>query len=113
MNKSIAQLVKCCYKPNMIVHGFVDKKHIQREKEKARQLKKSQWWKQKLAEGLCHYCGKGFAAKDLTMDHRTPMSRGGSSSKGNVVPCCKACNSEKKYFTPVEMILRENEPPQS
>ncbi len=93
----------------MIVHGFVDENHVKKEKAKARELRRSQWWKQKLAQGLCYYCQKTFPQKDLTMDHKVPMSRGGTSSKGNVVACCKPCNSEKKYLTPAEMIL--NPPP--
>ena len=27
---------------------------------------------------------------------------GGMSSKSNVVPCCKSCNSKKKYLLPIE-----------
>lgn len=91
----------------MIVHGFVDAKHTKKEKEKARQLRKSQWWKQKLASGQCYYCEKSFAHEDLTMDHKVPISRGGTSTKGNVVVCCKSCNSEKKYYTPAEKLLKE------
>ena len=90
-----------------MVHGFVDDKHIKREKEKARKLRKTPWWRQKLALGSCYYCEKSFPGEALTMDHKTPISRGGSTTKGNVVVCCKDCNSNKKYFTPAEMILQE------
>ena len=92
----------------MIVHGFVNEKQIKREKQKARLLRKTAWWKQKLAIGDCYYCGKSFSREDLTMDHKMPLSRGGTNSKGNVVVCCKPCNSRKKYHTPVEMLLEEN-----
>ena len=91
----------------MMVHGFVDDKHIKKEKEKARKLRKTPWWRQKLARGECHYCEKVFAGEALTMDHKTPISRGGVTSKGNVVVCCKECNSAKKYYTPAEMILQQ------
>lgn len=91
----------------MLVHGFVDQKHVKREKEKARTLRKSNWWRQKIAAGVCYYCEKSFAREDLSMDHKTPISRGGTSTKGNVVVSCKACNSEKKYYTPAEMILQQ------
>jgi len=30
------------------------------------------------------------------MDHLVPLSRGGRSTKGNVVPACKRCNTGKK-----------------
>ncbi len=84
-----------------------DKAHIAKERKKAQELKASQWWKNILGKGLCHYCGKKFAAKDLTMDHVVPVARGGSSTKGNVVPSCRKCNSEKKLVTPVEEALRK------
>ena len=93
----------------MIVHGFVDKAHVKREKEKAKQLRKTGWWKQKLAQKVCYYCEQEFEPAVLTMDHKTPISRGGKTTKGNVVVCCKTCNSEKKYLTPAEMILQNQD----
>jgi 5-methylcytosine-specific restriction endonuclease McrA len=82
-----------------------DVKHVGREKKKAKELRNSQWWKQKLASGICHYCGKKFPPEELTMDHIVPLSRGGRSTKGNIVSSCRNCNQEKKYYTPVEFIL--------
>ena len=64
-------------------------------------------WQAKLAEGVCHYCGGKFDRDLLTMDHIVPLARGGKSTKGNLVPSCKPCNSNKKYYTPAEIILRE------
>ncbi len=84
-----------------------DKKHMARQKAKAKDLRKSQWWKTKLVLGICHYCQHKFAAKELTMDHVVPLVRGGKSTKGNIVPCCKACNNTKKYFTPAEIELEK------
>ena len=75
---------------------------IRREKEKARALRKSQWWLRKVARGECHYCGKKVAPEDLTMDHIVPLARGGRSTRGNVAAACKDCNSRKKYLLPVE-----------
>ena len=86
-----------------------DPKHVAREREKARALRKSDWWKQQLSKGVCYYCGEKFQASELTMDHILPVVRGGKSVKGNCVPCCKTCNSEKKYLTPAELIMRELE----
>ncbi|BAI80922.1 HNH endonuclease [Deferribacter desulfuricans SSM1] len=80
----------------------VDEKFIKREKQKARELRKKQWWKNKLAEGKCYYCGKSFSPKELTMDHIVPIIRGGKTTKGNVVPACKDCNNKKKYMLPIE-----------
>ncbi|VGO21583.1 HNH endonuclease [Pontiella sulfatireligans] len=86
-----------------------DPKHVARERAKAKELRKSSWWKQELAKGLCHYCGGTFPASELTMDHILPVVRGGKSVKSNCVPCCKECNNDKKYLTPAELIMRELE----
>ncbi len=80
----------------------LDETDIRREKTKARDLRKTQWWKRRLAKGKCHYCGKQIPAKALTMDHVVPISRGGRSTKTNVVPACKACNVKKKQLLPME-----------
>lgn len=78
---------------------------VQRERDKARELRASQWWKNQIAAGVCHYCGRHFEPGELTMDHVVPVARGGKSDRHNVVPCCKECNSRKKYLTPAEQIL--------
>jgi 5-methylcytosine-specific restriction endonuclease McrA len=36
------------------------------------------------------------------MDHLVPLGRGGTSSRGNVVPACKDCNNRKKGMRPIE-----------
>jgi len=80
--------------------GFIavaDGEHLRRERARARELRRSQWWKRQRATGLCHYCGERFAPDLLTMDHVVPIVRGGRSTKGNVVPSCKDCNSKKKH----------------
>ena len=81
---------------------FADSEDIKREKYKARELRNTQWWKNKRACNRCHYCEKSFPAKILTMDHLIPLSRGGKSTKSNLVPCCKECNTQKKNLLPVE-----------
>ena len=79
--------------------------HIKKERAKAKELRGTQWWKQKLATGVCQYCGQKFQPDQLTMDHLVPVGRGGRSTKGNVVVACKTCNSEKKHLTPAEIAL--------
>lgn len=76
---------------------FADLAHVKRERELARELRASAWWKQRRSNGLCHYCGHLFPVAELTMDHVVPIGRGGRSTKGNVVPACKACNTRKKH----------------
>ena len=80
----------------------LDEANLKRERQKARLLRASQWWKRRLAKGLCYYCGCSTAPKELTMDHIVPIARGGKSTKGNVVPACKECNTAKKQLLPME-----------
>ena len=82
--------------------GKVEEQTIRKEKEKARHLRQSAWWMRKTSSGQCHYCGNKVERENLTMDHVVPLSRGGRSTKGNIVPACKECNSKKKYLLPVE-----------
>lgn len=86
-----------------------DDVHVARQRKLARELRASPWWRAKLAEGKCHYCGGEFAPVELTMDHVVPVARGGESTRGNVVPCCRECNRRKKCLTPAEIILNEME----
>ncbi len=83
-------------KNNFIIQ--VSEKSLKKEKEKARLLRQSRWWKQKLAEGKCYYCQQKFSPKDLTMEHIVPLIRGGKTTKGNVAPVCKNCNNKKNYL---------------
>ena len=80
----------------------LEEEDLKRERRKARELRESQWWKRRLSKGKCHYCGAEGLPKDLTMDHIVPISRGGKSTRGNVVPCCKNCNNTKKQLLPME-----------
>jgi 5-methylcytosine-specific restriction endonuclease McrA len=81
---------------------FVDEETLRRERAKARELRQSQWWKNRIAQGVCHYCGAKVAPKELTLDHIVPLVRGGHSTRGNCVPACKSCNSQKQSLLPIE-----------
>lgn len=87
---------------NFFFFAEVSESEIKKEKEKARALRKKQWWKNQIAKGTCYYCGKNFPPEELTMDHIVPLIRGGKTTKGNVVPACKQCNNKKKYTLPIE-----------
>jgi len=81
---------------------YLEEEEIRRERRKARALRASPWWQRRLAKGVCHWCGCAVGAAGLTMDHIVPVARGGKSVKGNLVPCCKECNSAKKGLLPME-----------
>ena len=82
--------------------AFFSEDIMRREKQKAREIRKSQWWKRRLAKGECYYCGNPFPAHELTMDHLIPLSLGGKSNKGNLVAACKTCNNNKKNMLAFE-----------
>jgi len=87
----------------MIDYGMpVPDEQLRQEREKARALRKTQWWRNRIGKGVCHYCGGTFRPGELTLDHLVPLVRGGRSSKGNCVPACKSCNNIKKDLLPVE-----------
>jgi hypothetical protein len=75
---------------------------LKKEKEKARELRRTQWWQRQVARGRGHYGERACQPGELTMDHIVPLIRGGRSTRGNVVPACKECNNRKKYLLPVE-----------
>jgi 5-methylcytosine-specific restriction endonuclease McrA len=75
---------------------------LKRERARARELRQSQWWKRRIERGVCHYCGRHVGRGALTMDHVVPLGRGGKSVRGNCVPACKACNTQKQRLVPVE-----------
>ncbi len=60
----------------------------------------------------CAYCGRKAGAggelsmKELTVDHITPLSRGGKSSWLNTVCACQRCNTRKGDRLPHEAGMR-------
>jgi 5-methylcytosine-specific restriction enzyme A len=89
-------------RPNTPFAYDLEASDIAAERQKARELRASQWWKRRCAKGLCHWCRKETPVKELTMDHVVPIARGGKSTRSNVVPACKTCNNKKKQLLPME-----------
>lgn len=81
--------------------------HAAKERAKAKELRKSLWWRQQLGQGVCYHCSDRFSREQLTMDHLIPIARGGRTTKKNVVVACKQCNSQKKNLTVAEIRLLE------
>ena len=42
-----------------------DPVHVKREREKARALRKTDWWKALVAKGECHYCHRQVGPEQL------------------------------------------------
>jgi 5-methylcytosine-specific restriction endonuclease McrA len=80
-----------------------DDSHIARERQKARELRASRWWQNKIANRpVCYYCAIELKKSEVTMDHIVPIIRGGMTTKSNVVIACRPCNQKKANLTPVE-----------
>lgn len=79
-----------------------DEEYQKRERLKAKELKKSRWWQNLIQNTTCYYCQIPIRRTEVTMDHIVPISRGGRSTAGNLVPACKNCNEQKRSLTAVE-----------
>lgn len=53
-------------------------------------------------KGVCYYCKKAVGFSLWTIEHKTPVSRGGSWKKENKVGACKTCNGHKANLTEEE-----------
>lgn len=54
----------------------------------------------------CQYCGRQSGARDLTLDHIHPRSRGGRTTWRNIVVSCIGCNARKRDRLPEEAGMR-------
>lgn len=86
---------------------FTDPARLKRERARARELRQTPWWRERISRGLCHYCEQKFPPEKLTLDHVVPLARGGESTRGNCVPACEDCNRSKGLETPVEQLLKQ------
>lgn len=73
-----------------------------------------EWWQALfdfIETGVCLYCGNH--GRKMTMDHWMPVSLGGKTEVGNLIPCCQPCNSRKGGKHPDEwkQILGWDKPP--
>lgn len=58
--------------------------------------------------GKCIYCS---SQDNIEIEHRIPISRGGSNLAANLVPACRSCNrkkSDKTEFEFKELLSKEN-----
>jgi 5-methylcytosine-specific restriction endonuclease McrA len=86
---------------------YVSTEEIEKERRKAKELKKTAWWKKKRSSGICYYCKEKFNVTELTMDHLIPIIKGGKSIKANLVPACNKCNHSKKSKLPFDFQIEQ------
>lgn len=67
--------------------------------ERKKQLEINQKIKKRLYKEIilapCYYCKKVFMIKNLTIEHITPLSFGGSNEDNNITVACAPCNQER------------------
>jgi hypothetical protein len=57
---------------------------------------------------ICYYCNKNIDIDnkyDLTVDHKTPLSRGGITEESNLAISCAECNREKDNMSEDEYFI--------
>ena len=52
----------------------------------------------------CYYCGKKIEGRNKTIDHKIPISKGGTNAIENLCVCCQSCNSKKNNKTEAEFM---------
>lgn len=56
----------------------------------------------KMQRGRCAYCNESVALDDSTVDHKQPLSRGGTHAMHNLCMACEECNRRKGSMTAEE-----------
>lgn len=59
--------------------------------------------------GRCFYCGCDITAAP-SLEHLTPVSKGGTNASWNLVYACKSCNSRKHDYTLEEYAVKTGRP---
>lgn len=73
-------------------------------KRNAQGICTSEQWREKCRYHgwQCIYCHAQITPESVTIEHRKPLSRGGSNWPANLAPCCRQCNQSKNCKTEPE-----------
>ena len=98
------------YKKNR-VSRIVSQRNIQARRAGARGQITSDQWRMLLRRHRfkCFYCAVKLSPSNRTLDHKIPLSRGGTNTINNVVPACRPCNNRKLKMTTEEFLAREKQ----
>lgn len=93
------------------VERIVQQRNIQARRAGAKgQITPDQWRRLlKRHNFRCFYCGIKLTTANRTLDHKIPLSRGGTNTIRNVVPACRPCNNRKLRMTTEEFLARERQ----
>lgn len=99
-------------------NGFIKKVFIKSNKKNGR--KKPHRTRTKGARAMaltlnpyCYYCNKylAFRPRSATIDHKIPLSKGGTNDADNTVLACETCNRDKADMTETEYLVHRKEYP--
>lgn len=65
-------------------------------------------WKESIKEKWNHQCAYCGSDKNLTLDHITPTSKGGSNRVTNVLCACKDCNKSKGHTAWYDWYMKQS-----
>lgn len=105
-NREIIANRKKLYESNLqgkTVRRLIRQRYLARKENAAGYCSPQEWqdicsqhnWK-------CYLCGCSLTVETVTMDHKTPLSRGGTNEPVNLAPCCSICNCRKHSKTEAE-----------
>lgn len=58
------------------------------------------------ANGKCTICGEHIGYRKFTIDHKRPVSKGGTNDIRNLQAVCSSCNQMKHYLTQNEFMRK-------
>lgn len=65
-------------------------------------------------KGLCRYCKEPLTRLNISADHVTPRSKGGTTERANIKAACRDCNrakgsmSEKDFVAAIKTLVPES-----
>jgi 5-methylcytosine-specific restriction protein A len=106
--KNVRGVCRACIRANTRRHYDQHPEKLKARVEKSQRLRTTQCWSKseqlttllKNQKGKCGYCGKQMSSP--TVDHKIPVSRGGTDALDNLIAACKPCNSRKRDKTDQE-----------
>ncbi len=106
--RSVRGVCRACIRANTRRHYYQNPEKLKARVAKSQSLRTTKCWSgsEQLAtllkkqKGKCGYCGKQMSSP--TVDHKTPVSKGGTDAIENLIAACGPCNSRKRDKTDKE-----------